>query len=70
MFLTMFWKSLNIVLAMHISDVFDNDFKKMKTAVYLLNLFHTGWHKLLLNHSTERIMSLKCNRHKKHARQK
>ena len=29
---------------MHISDVFDNDFKKMKTAVYLLNLFHTGWH--------------------------
>ena len=52
MFLTMFWKSLNIVLAMHISDVFDNDFKKMKTAVYLLNLFHTGWHKLLLNHST------------------
>ena len=24
MFLTMFWKSLNIVLAMHISDVFDD----------------------------------------------
>ena len=23
-------------------DVFDNDFKNMKAAVYLLNLFHTG----------------------------
>ena len=40
---------------MHISDVFDNNFKKMKTAVYLLNLFHTGWHKLLLNHSTLKL---------------
>ena len=30
---------LNIVL-MHINVVFDNDFKKIKTAVYLLNLIH------------------------------
>ena len=37
MFLTMFWKSLNIVLAMHISDVFGKNFKQIEK--WQVNLF-------------------------------